>query len=174
MIVGPSGAGKDTLIGLALKAFAGNPRVRSARRVVTRPVNPHEDHDSLPVAEFEAAATRGEFALSWRAHGLSYGITRAEADPGDEVILANVSRTVIGAGRQWAPCSKVVLVTAPAETLAHRIAARGRDIADGSRTSRQGLDDIASTEADLVIINDRAPEDGAAPLIELIDSLLAQ
>lgn len=172
MVVGPSGAGKDTLIGHTLTAYSDCPRVRVARRVVTRPASAHEDHDSLSQAQFEAHIARGAFAVHWRAHGLSYGIRRAELDAAEDVILANVSRTVIEAGRAIAPNSRVVLVTAPPEMLAARIAARGRDAASGSRTARQGLDALAMAAADLVIVNDRSPEESAAVLIDLVAVLL--
>ena len=45
-----------------------------ARRVVTRAADAHEDHDTLDLADFAAAVLEGRFALSWRAHGLSYGV----------------------------------------------------------------------------------------------------
>ena len=37
-----------------------------------------EDHDSCDEAAFDAAQASGELALSWRAHGLSYGIPVTE------------------------------------------------------------------------------------------------
>src|SRR3569833_150302 len=46
LVVGPSGAGKDTLIGGAREALAGDDRFVFVRRIVTRAGNSAEDHDS--------------------------------------------------------------------------------------------------------------------------------
>ena len=51
-VVGPSGAGKDSLIAYARGAFADNERVIFPRRVVTRPSSEFEDHDSLEETAF--------------------------------------------------------------------------------------------------------------------------
>ena len=56
-IVGPSGAGKDSVIrGLSERLTAGDD-VLVARRVVTRPSDAYEDHDTLE--ESEAAFADG-------------------------------------------------------------------------------------------------------------------
>jgi len=180
MIAGPSGAGKDTLIALALTAFAEEPRLRLARRVVTRPMSGHEDHDSVSEETFVALERERAFALSWRAHGLGYGIRHDEfacgndgvRDASRDVVMANVSRTVIMEGRRLVSDSKVVLITASGETLKTRILARGREPADGSRISRQGLDDLVRAQADLVIENTGTPAQGAMPLIRFLLKLL--
>lgn len=176
MIVGPSGAGKDTLMQMALSAFADAARsgrkVRVARRVVTRPATAHEDHDTLSDAAFAAEEASGGFALSWRAHDLSYGITRAEADCRSDVVLANVSRTAVAQGRRLTDRSYVVLITAPPQVLGQRIEARGRDAATGSRQDRQDLDRLVADAADLVIVNAGTPAEGAAPLIAFLGKLL--
>ena len=55
LVVGPSGAGKDTLLGLARRELAGDPRFLFARRVVTRESSTAEEHDCLSPAAFAAA-----------------------------------------------------------------------------------------------------------------------
>ena len=75
LVVGPSGAGKDTLINAAREALAGDRRFAFPRRVVTRPaVAALEDHDSVTRAEFALQEANGAYALSWEAHGLHYGL----------------------------------------------------------------------------------------------------
>lgn len=176
MIVGPSGAGKDTLMQMALAALTDapgrGPRLRVARRVVTRPASAHEDHDTLSDEVFAAEEAAGGFALSWRAHGLSYGITQAEADCRSDVVVANVSRMAVEQGRRLTNRSYVVLITAPPQVLGERIKARGRDAAAGSRQDRQDLDRLVADTADLVIVNAGTPAEGAAPLIAFLGRLL--
>jgi len=59
LIVGPSDAGKDTLIAGARTACADAANVAFPRRVVTRAISDAEDHDSLDVADFDRAVEDG-------------------------------------------------------------------------------------------------------------------
>ena len=125
LVVGPSGAGKDSLLNAARAAFRGDRRISFARRVITRPADPGgEDHEPVTEAEFAAR----DFALSWSAHGLLYGIP-VEALREAPVVVANVSRGVIGEAASRFRV-RVIEVTAPADILASRLAARGRESAD--------------------------------------------
>jgi len=127
LVCGPSGVGKDTLIDAAR---AARPDLVAPRRVVTRPAEAGgEAHRAVDPAAFEAMEARGAFLLSWRAHGLAYGIP-AEAGAAlaeGRHVLANVSRAVVDEARARAAPVRVLLVTAPAEALARRLAARGRE-----------------------------------------------
>ena len=129
-VVGPSGAGKDTVIGYARMRFAGETRLEFVRRVITRPSDSaSEDHDTLADAAFAEAEADGAFAICWDAHGLRYGLPAdvdwAVAD--GHVAIANVSRAVIPALRQRYANLAVVEITAAPEILAERLAARGRE-----------------------------------------------
>ena len=55
LVVGPSGAGKDTLIRLAAAAAGGKATLSFPRRVVTRVADASEDHDTLDEAAFAQA-----------------------------------------------------------------------------------------------------------------------
>jgi len=129
LIVGPSGAGKDTLMNGARAALADDPRFRFVRRVITRPGDMGEEaHESVAEQAFELRREAGDFALTWRAHGLHYGV------PADismdlargRVVIVNVSRAVVGEAASRFPTS-IIEVTAPVNDLARRLAARGRD-----------------------------------------------
>ena len=125
LVVGPSGAGKDTLLDGAREHLRADPRFHFARRDITRPPTPGgEAHNPVDPATF--AATR--YALSWHAHGFSYGI---RADIEDElaaghVVVASVSRGVIADAAVRYPVL-VLEITAPPEVLASRLAARARE-----------------------------------------------
>lgn len=136
LVVGPSGAGKDTLLKGARAALADDPGFRFVRRTITRPADPEgEDHE--PVTE--DAFVKRAFALRWGAHGLRYGIpVDIETDLArGAIVVANVSRGVITEAAARYP-TRVILVTAPATVLARRLASRGReDAADiASRLAR--------------------------------------
>ena len=92
LVVGPSGAGKDTLLA---GAMAADPRLHWARRVITRPESAGgEPFEGATEAEFAERLAQGEFALHWDAHGLRYGVPFAELPQGRDVIV-NGSRAAI-------------------------------------------------------------------------------
>lgn len=126
-VVGPSGAGKDTLMAMAC---AADPRIRAVRRVITRPAEAGgEEFEGVSPASFATRLARGDFALHWEAHGLSYGIPRAEL-AGQGVLMFNGSRAVLAHAQAMFPALSVILVTAPPVVLAARLAARGREAAE--------------------------------------------
>jgi thymidine phosphorylase len=129
-VVGPSGAGKDSLIDGARQALEATGRYVFARRVVTRPAgSPGEDHEPATEAEFAEREAKGDFLITWGAHELRYGLPSSLlgiVEAGCNVI-ANGSRGVIAALAQLVPRLVVVEVTAPPEVLAARIAGRGRE-----------------------------------------------
>jgi phosphonate metabolism protein PhnN/1,5-bisphosphokinase (PRPP-forming) len=132
LVVGPSGAGKDSVIDGARARFANDPSITFPARVVTRPADAGgERHAPVSEADFGRMAAAGAFALWWRAHGLGYGIPRSIEDhlADGRCVVVNVSREAVNeAQRRYAPV-KVVVVTAPAAILARRLAARGRESA---------------------------------------------
>jgi ribose 1,5-bisphosphokinase len=153
LVVGPSGAGKDTLINRARAALANDASFVFVRRVVTRPSSVWEEHDSVTPQAFAEALAAGEFALAWKAHGLDYGLPRTieEAMAAGHSVVCNVSRRIIAAARQRYTDVKVVYVDAPADVLAQRLRARGRETDVEHREQRQT--GFAAPEADVVIDN---------------------
>ena len=129
LVVGPSGAGKDTVLDAARLRLAGDPRFRFVRRAITRPAAAAgEDHEAIPEAEFERRLAAGGFSIWWRAHGLGYGVPAdiRETIGRDVVAVVNGSRTRIEAAAELFP-TRVIEITAPPEILAQRLAARGRE-----------------------------------------------
>lgn len=172
MVVGPSGAGKDTLIDYARGAFKGDADVVFARRVVTRAaLKGAEDHDTLSEAEFSEAERAGGFLLSWRSHGLGYGLPGALRDElaAGRVVVANVSRAVIPQTASF-PCRRLVVnVIASPEILARRLGARGRESAAdiAGRLSRSVA--IVPAGAEIAEIrNEGTPEEGGERLVALL------
>lgn len=129
-IVGPSGAGKDTLINFARERLGGDERFVFARRVVTRPADAgSEVHDSLGEAEFDAALAAGAFGLNWSAHGLRYGLPIGLDDDiaAGKTVIANLSRQVLPELERRYARHLTVVVTARPEIIAARLAARRRE-----------------------------------------------
>lgn len=170
LVVGPSGAGKDTLLGAAQKMLGGNGSIVFPRRAVTRASSAFENNEAITREDFDRAVAAGAYALWWRAHDHGYGITRAidEEIGAGRIVVVNVSRTVIGDARQRYQRVAVVLITAPADVLAARLAARGRESDSdlGGRLQRASLG--TEIEPDLMICNVGAVEDGALQLANFI------
>jgi ribose 1,5-bisphosphokinase len=183
LVVGPSGAGKDTLIAMARAMCADDPQIVFPRRIVTRPPSMAEDHDSVSLSAFDAAIGQGAqgaqgvqgiqgiYAFWWEAHGLKYALSAAidtELRSG-KTVVCNVSRAVLSRLRDRYNNVTVVLVTAPRDVLLARLAARGRE-SDGDLAGRvdraaRAIDDL---EPDIVIENIGDPQDGATRLAAVI------
>jgi ribose 1,5-bisphosphokinase len=171
LVVGPSGAGKDTLIAHVRVATRDDDRVVFPRRVITRVSDGAEDHDTLSDAAFERAIADGAFAVWWDAHGHKYAIpiSAEDAIKAGHTVVCNVSRGAVQSLRQRFACVSVVLVTARPEVLAQRLAARGR-ASDGDLTKRVTRSDTLRGQADIdvVIMNVEAPETAAAQLLAVV------
>jgi len=170
LVVGPSGAGKDTLIGLARAACAGDRNVVFPHRVVTREASAFEENEQISLDAFRQARTRGDFAVHWEAHGHCYALPRTIDDDirAGRTLVANVSRTVVDAIRSGYADVTVVSITAPSDVLAERLAARTRS-SDGQIEHRlsRAVDD-ATTTPDVIIANVGRVEDHARELVQVI------
>jgi ribose 1,5-bisphosphokinase len=170
LVVGPSGAGKDTLLGLAKAVCAEDGNIVFPRRVVTREATSSEDNEELGAGAFEEALMRGDFAMHWEAHGHRYGLRREIDDDirASRIVVVNVSRTVIERVRQSYANVTVLAITAPPEILAERLAMRAR-VSDGqigdrlNRAVEQGR-----AAPDVTILNVGRPEDHARRLVRII------
>lgn len=145
VVVGPSGAGKDSVMGFAARHFADCHDVHFVRRVITRPSDAGgEVHESVSEDEFVDMQKDGAFAVFWDAHGLKYGIP--------SVVLHNVRNgmtAIVNGSRGALPAFRdafgeiaVVVITAEAPVLAKRLAERGRESEEQvlRRLSRQAPD----------------------------------
>jgi ribose 1,5-bisphosphokinase len=169
VVVGPSGAGKDTLIA---GAMAANPALHWARRVITRPeVAGGEPFEGVSRPQFDQRLARGDFALHWQAHGLHYGVPLTELAPlqdGRSVVL-NGSRRALAQGLAAYPDLIVLHITVPLPLLAQRLAARGRESL-AEITDRLARADTALPQGvrAVEIANDTTPEAGIALLSQAL------
>lgn len=175
LVVGPSGAGKDTLLGAAKTALASDPRFVFPRRVVTREAMAAlEDHDSLDRNSFNLEKLRGAFALDWEAHGLCYGIPAAiEADmAAGRVVVVNTSRKVIEFALEKYPRCFVLLVTATPEVRAQRLSTRGRETTEEvtARLKREGAPIPTGVDA-VTIDNSGSLDEGIAGFVTALQRI---
>jgi ribose 1,5-bisphosphokinase len=138
VVVGPSGAGKDSLIDFARNYLAGSDDIGFVRRTITRDADAgSEDHHAVTLAEFEAMRDAGAFAVHWGAHDLHYGIpsdTKARLEDG-VTLIANGSRAALADFANAYPDLLVLVVTASPEIIAERLKNRGRE--DDASISRR-------------------------------------
>lgn len=170
LVVGPSGAGKDTLLGLAKAACAEDGNIVFPRRMVTREASISEDNEEVTPDAFQQALARNEYAMHWEAHGHCYALPRAIDDDirAGRTVIANVSRTVIGAMRRAYADVAVVSITAPPQVLAERLAMRARS-SDGKIEQRLGRNvDDASAAPDVTIVNVSSAEYHARQFVRII------
>lgn len=128
-VVGPSGAGKDTLMRWVQERSPAHRAIVFAQRTITRPLHASEDHEVVTAEEYWRLAALGHFCMSWQANGLYYGIRRgieAELKAGRDVVV-NGSREYIPCLRLHFPAARVIWIDADEELLRERIAARQRE-----------------------------------------------
>jgi len=173
LVVGPSGVGKDTLLHGARSALREDRSVLFLRREITRPREAGgEDHLPITFETFRAREEAGAYLLSWRAHGLAYGVPLASAEPLDSgaTLVVNVSRAVLDRARALGVGEvRVVSITADPQLLARRLAERGRESA-AQIEQRLARAQAVAVEGDdvMVIANDGSPEAGVARLVQAI------
>ena len=166
-VVGPSGAGKDTLIAALARA---RPDIVVAQRIITRAADAGgEAHLAVSEPVFEAQLAMGRYAVHWRAHGLRYAIPASiDTDLAQgRVVVFNGSRKALPEITRAYPQLLVLMVTAPPETLAQRLDARGReDPKDIARRLERA--ELAPPEGAQVILNDTTLE---AALSQMLDAI---
>jgi phosphonate metabolism protein PhnN/1,5-bisphosphokinase (PRPP-forming) len=172
LIVGPSGAGKDSLMRAAGEILADDRDFVFARRVITRPLDPErESHEPVDGQEFDRRKQAGDFMLSWWAYVSDYGIpARYDAMLAEgRHVIANISRTMVGYATAHFRPARVIQITAPPAVLEQRLMARGDVDAAKARLARNiALPDSISVHH---VLNVRPLDSVAARLVTLLREL---
>lgn len=175
LVVGPSGVGKDTLVDGAKAVVAPSKRFFFPARVITRPSDAGgENHIATTEANFQARESSGDFLMSWRAHGLCYGIDKDTAEAArrhGRAVVVNVSRGVLDFARNRLQPMRIISVTASPNTIRARLKARGReDAADiEARIARASAFDVSGGDV-ITVLNDGSPEDGIVRMVEALET----
>jgi ribose 1,5-bisphosphokinase len=173
-VMGPSGAGKDTLLDLARRELAGS-TILFAHRFITRDAAAgHENFIGLSPEEFALRARLDLFAFAWEAHGLRYGISREIElwrKTGCSVVISG-SRAHFAQNLMQRQDVTPIRITAPPELLAGRLRQRAREdeAAIALRLQRAAAFQIAHPRL-IEIVNNDAPQDAAARLTEALRAL---
>jgi len=177
-VMGPSGAGKDSVLGRARALLHADAPIIFAHRYITRRADSGgENHIALSPAEFALRRTHGLFAFHWQAHGNSYGIGReihAWRKAGLTVIVSG-SRAHFQKAGDIDDETYPVVITAPAERLAERLAARGREDSEAAteRLGRSNAYEIMDPRL-MTIVNDGTLETAAKTFVNWLATLRSE
>lgn len=168
-VVGPSGAGKDSVLHRLREAWTGMPPAHWARRTITRPAQAGgEANECVDRPHFERLQQAGAFAMHWQANGHAYGIRHPELAPlaSGHCVFVNGSRAHLPQLLEhWAEAT-VVQITAPADVLLQRLRARNRE-------SVQAISDRLARGIDVELPASAIRIVNAGPLTEAVDMLFA-
>jgi ribose 1,5-bisphosphokinase len=135
-VVGPSGAGKDSLLSWLRDQTPVSAPVHWARRTINRSKSDGpgaEDHVCVDTAGFELLVSHDEFSMHWDANTHRYGIPKSELillrDPA-QCVIVNGSRAHLPIAAHDYPGLTVLHITADPVVLRERLNRRGRESAE--------------------------------------------
>ena len=174
--MGPSGAGKDSLLDW-LRAHLPTPcPVHWAQRTISRSAMPGgEAHESVSPEAFAVLRHEQAFALHWDANGLGYGVRHAQLAPlaQGEWVLLNGSRAYLPDALVRFPDLVAVHITASPQVLHERLLARGRETREEveARVQRALAYSPPPGAASLEVHNDGALGDAGQRLLNALENL---
>ncbi|MCA2997754.1 MAG: phosphonate metabolism protein/1,5-bisphosphokinase (PRPP-forming) PhnN [Rhodocyclaceae bacterium] len=151
-LVGPSGAGKDSLLRWTRQKLGYRHDLLFAQRVITRERREDdEEHEPMSEQAFTELEQQGGLAMAWQANSHRYGVRREIDDALQRgmTVLVNGSRAHLALARERYPHLEAVHVTAPEAIIEQRLHARGRESAE----------QIVARQARQIPMNNDAPFD---------------
>jgi phosphonate metabolism protein PhnN/1,5-bisphosphokinase (PRPP-forming) len=178
LIVGNSGAGKDSLLALLAQEAGARLALTFPQRWITRrQADDHEAYRAVESGEFARKLKAGDFSVWWEAYGYFYGIGK-ELDlllAAGRNVVVNVSRQVVGELRRRYPNTVVILIDAPPELIARRLEGRRRsgDDAETGRRLARATTLATSPDWDVAVRNDGDLAQGGRRLVAAVEAALA-
>lgn len=129
-IVGNSGSGKDAIVQALIQSWPSSyPPLRIAQRYITRPPHTSEPFISVTPDVFQSLQKQGKFIFSWHIYDLDYGIPYDVFDfvNRGEIVIVNVSRTILNDAKKRYPQIKIVFVKVPLSITTERMKTRQRE-----------------------------------------------
>lgn len=171
-VMGPSGAGKDTLIQYARRKLGGIQPVLFAHRYITRPAGEDiENYVALTPAEFAQRARHGLFAFDWEAYGLRYGIgiEIGNWQTAGFAVVVDGSRAHFMLHADALGDAVPVLITADADALRTRLSGRAREDSATVKRRLERAAAISVSHRGLSVIDNSGPIEAAGDrLTELL------
>ncbi len=176
--IGPSGAGKDSLLGWLRAHLGADAPVAFAQRTVTRAADAgSEDHEACSEAQFMQWRDAGLFALNWQANGLHYGVRHAALAPlaQGHCVFVNGSREYLPEAQRRLPGLTVLHITGSADTLRRRLVARGREDSPmlALRMARAQTWQLPAGHGGIEIVNDGSLDDAGQRLLQALQQHFA-
>lgn len=151
-VVGPSGAGKDSVLSWLRTHTPESAPVHWARRTIDRPnmTQPGaEDHESVDTVGFAQLVANNALAMHWHANTHGYGIRHRELDRLKDpawCVMVNGSRAHLPLAAHDFPGLTVLHITAAPDVLRERLTRRGRE-------SPEAMEARLSRSVDLTVPN---------------------
>jgi len=173
-VMGPSGAGKDSVLSWLREHLPVDMPVHWARRTITRPASAGgETHEAVDVQGFERLQNQGAFALAWQANGLHYGIRHTELAllQQGHWVLVNGSRGHLAHALQSHPGLQVVHITADPATLVQRLTQRQRETPEEIQQRVARASGFVVPPGAIEVLNNGALEQAGRTLLRALQGL---
>jgi ribose 1,5-bisphosphokinase len=173
-VMGPSGAGKDSVLGWLREHLPTGLPVHWARRTITRPAAAGgEAHEATDMAGFAQWQSQSAFALAWQANGLHYGVRHSELAllQQGHWVLVNGSRGHLPQALQSHPGLQVVHITADPATLAQRLTQRQRETPEAIRQRVERASAFEVPQNAIEIVNNGSLDKAGQQLLRALQGL---
>jgi ribose 1,5-bisphosphokinase len=173
-VMGPSGAGKDSVLGWLREHLPARLPVHWARRTISRPAAAGgEAHEATDAEGFERLQSQGAFALAWQANGLYYGVRHTELAllKQGHWVLVNGSRGHWPQALQSHPGLQVVHISADPATLAQRLTQRRRETPEEIRQRVERANAFVVPQGAIEILNNGTLDQAGQQLLLALQRL---
>ncbi|MFX1312664.1 MAG: phosphonate metabolism protein/1,5-bisphosphokinase (PRPP-forming) PhnN [Promethearchaeota archaeon] len=176
LVVGNSGAGKDSIIYGVINKYPSNlKKIYAPKRYITRAPSETEKNISISPLDFKKMEEDGKYALQWHIYSLNYGIPIEIENwlkKGHPVII-NVSRTVVCEAKEKYKNIKVIFINVPFEITYQRIKDRKRESKELlDKRIERAKNNQTFPEADFVVDNSGKLDDAINQLLEYIINIM--
>ena len=175
-VMGPSGAGKDSLLDWLKNKLPPQSPIHFAKRTIDRPLQAlGEQHESVDAASFARLRAEKAFAMHWLANGRQYGVRHSELEPLQQRqwLLVNGSRAYLPEALRQFDGLSVFHITASADILRARLLARQRETPEvvEARVQRAVAFTVPPSCRCVSVLNDTSLDDAGAVLMKALASL---
>jgi ribose 1,5-bisphosphokinase len=175
-VMGPSGAGKDSLLDWLRNKLPPQSPIHFAKRTIDRPLQAlGEQHESVDATTFDRLQKEKSFAMHWLANGRQYGVRHGELEPlrQQQWLLVNGSRAYLPEALRQFDGLNVLHISASADILRARLLARQRETPEvvEARVQRAVAFSVPTSCRCVNVLNDTSLDDAGAELLNALASV---